>query len=58
MQSMDTFCPLGPWIVTHDEIGDPQQLNIGCSLNGVEKQKSNTRQLVHKIPDVIERLTS
>lgn len=57
-KSMDTFCPIGPWIVTHDEIGDPQNLNLGCSLNGVEKQKSNTRQLVHKIPDVIERLTS
>ncbi|CAG9794819.1 unnamed protein product [Diatraea saccharalis] len=57
-KSMDTFCPIGPWIVTSDEIGDPQKLDIECSVNGELKQNSNTCQLVHKIPDVIERLTS
>lgn len=57
-KSMDTFCPLGPWIVTSDEIPDPQCLDIKCTLNGVLKQTSNTCQLVHKIPDVIARLTS
>ncbi|KAL0860916.1 hypothetical protein ABMA27_009449 [Loxostege sticticalis] len=57
-KSMDTFCPLGPWIVTTDEIKDPQCLNIKCSLNGVVKQDSNTCQLIHKIPDVIARLAS
>ncbi|RVE52794.1 hypothetical protein evm_002667 [Chilo suppressalis] len=57
-KSMDTFCPIGPWIVTSDEIGDPQNLDIKCSINGEQKQSSNTCQLVHKIPDVIERLTS
>ncbi|XP_030037738.2 LOW QUALITY PROTEIN: fumarylacetoacetate hydrolase domain-containing protein 2 [Manduca sexta] len=57
-KSMDTFCPLGPCITTSDEIGDPQSLDIKCSVNGVLKQSSNTNQLIHKIPDVIERLTS
>ncbi|CAH0721152.1 unnamed protein product, partial [Brenthis ino] len=57
-KSMDTFCPIGPCITTSDEIGDPQNLDIKCSVNGVLKQTSNTKQLVHKIPDVIERLSS
>ncbi|XP_011559754.3 fumarylacetoacetate hydrolase domain-containing protein 2 isoform X1 [Plutella xylostella] len=57
-KSMDTFCPIGPCIATADEVGDPQKLNIRCSVNGVVKQSSNTEQLVHKIPDAIERLTS
>ncbi|KAL4708534.1 hypothetical protein ACJJTC_014142 [Scirpophaga incertulas] len=57
-KSMDSFCPIGPWIVTSDEIGDAQTLDIKCSVNGVQKQSSNTCQLVHKIPDVIARLSS
>ncbi|CAB3258322.1 unnamed protein product [Arctia plantaginis] len=57
-KAQDTFCPIGPWIVTKDEIDDPQKLDIKCSVNGVEKQKSNTLNLIHKIPDVIERLSS
>ncbi|XP_028158656.1 fumarylacetoacetate hydrolase domain-containing protein 2 isoform X1 [Ostrinia furnacalis] len=57
-KSMDTFCPIGPWIVTADEIKDPQCLDIKCTLNGVVKQNSNTCQLIHKIPDVIARLAS
>ncbi|XP_041985455.1 fumarylacetoacetate hydrolase domain-containing protein 2 [Aricia agestis] len=57
-KSMDTFCPIGPCITTSDEIGDPQALDIKCSINGVLKQTSNTNQLVHKIPDVIARLSS
>ncbi|XP_053619654.1 fumarylacetoacetate hydrolase domain-containing protein 2 [Plodia interpunctella] len=57
-KAMDTFCPIGPCIVTGDEIGDPQNLAIKSSLNGELKQNSRTDQLVHKIPDVIERLSS
>ncbi|XP_072935005.1 oxaloacetate tautomerase Fahd2a, mitochondrial isoform X2 [Epargyreus clarus] len=57
-KAMDTFCPIGPYIVTTDEIPDPQVLDIKCSVNNVLKQTSNTRNLVHKIPNVIERLTS
>ncbi|XP_022123426.2 fumarylacetoacetate hydrolase domain-containing protein 2 [Pieris rapae] len=57
-KSMDTFCPIGPCITTSDEITDPQKLEIKCSVNGVLKQSSCTDQLVHKIPDVIARLSS
>lgn len=57
-KSMDTFCPLGPWLVTADELPEPHGLQISCSVNGVLKQRSSTDQLVHKIPDVIERLSS
>lgn len=56
-KAMDTFCPIGPCITTSDEVGDPQTLGIRCIVNGVQKQKSNTNQFIHKIPDVIERLS-
>lgn len=57
-KSQDTFCPIGPCIVSADEIGDPHTLDIKCSVNNEEKQNSNTCQLIHKIPDVIERISS
>lgn len=56
-KTMDTFSPVGPCVVTSDEIGDPQKLDIKCSINGVEKQTSNTKQFIHKIPDVVARLS-
>ncbi|KOB69908.1 Fumarylacetoacetate hydrolase isoform A [Operophtera brumata] len=56
-KAMDTFCPIGPCVVTSDEVGDPQMLDIKCSVNGVQKQSSNTNQFIHKIPDVIARLS-
>lgn len=57
-KAMDTFCPVGPCITTSDEIDDPQGLNISCIVNGVQKQKSNTNQFIHKIPEIIERLSN
>ncbi|XP_075986734.1 oxaloacetate tautomerase FAHD2A, mitochondrial-like [Anticarsia gemmatalis] len=57
-KSQDTFCPIGPCITTSDEIGDPNNLAICCSVNGVVKQTSNTCNLIYKIPEVIERLSS
>lgn len=56
-KAMDTFCPIGPCVVSSDEIGDPQNLIIKCSVNGVQKQISNTDQFIHKIPDIIARLS-
>jgi 2-keto-4-pentenoate hydratase/2-oxohepta-3-ene-1,7-dioic acid hydratase in catechol pathway len=53
-----TFCPLGPAIVTADEIPDPHALQIGLSIDGVQLQNSNTRELVFKIPELIEYLSS
>jgi 2-keto-4-pentenoate hydratase/2-oxohepta-3-ene-1,7-dioic acid hydratase in catechol pathway len=53
-----TFCPLGPAIVTADEIADPHELQIGLSIDGEQLQDSNTRELVFKIPELIEYLSS
>ncbi len=57
-KSFPTFCPLGPAIVTADEIADPHALAIGLSIDGEVLQKSNTRELIFKIPDLIEYLSS
>ncbi len=57
-KSFPTFCPLGPAIVTADEIADPHQLAIGLTIDGVQLQNSNTRELVFKIPELIEHLSS
>jgi 2,4-didehydro-3-deoxy-L-rhamnonate hydrolase len=56
-KSLDDSCPLGPWIVTPDEIGDPQKLGIGFRLNGVEKQRSTTAQMIFAIPRLIAELS-
>jgi 2-keto-4-pentenoate hydratase/2-oxohepta-3-ene-1,7-dioic acid hydratase in catechol pathway len=53
-----TFCPLGPAIVTADEITDPHALDISLSIDGEVLQHSNTRELVFKIPELIEYLSS
>ncbi|KAL3272738.1 hypothetical protein HHI36_014200 [Cryptolaemus montrouzieri] len=57
-KSMDTFCPLGPYIVTKDEIPDPHNLNLKCWVNGELKQAGNTKDLIHKIDKLIEHLSS
>ncbi len=57
-KSFPTFCPFGPTIVTADEIADPHQLAISLDIDGVQLQNSNTRELVFKIPDLIEYLSS
>jgi 2-keto-4-pentenoate hydratase/2-oxohepta-3-ene-1,7-dioic acid hydratase in catechol pathway len=53
-----TFCPLGTAITTADEIADPHALNISLSIDGEVLQNSNTRELVFKIPELIEYLSS
>jgi 2-keto-4-pentenoate hydratase/2-oxohepta-3-ene-1,7-dioic acid hydratase in catechol pathway len=53
-----TFCPLGPAIVTADEISDPHVLHIGLSIDGEQLQNSNTSNMVFKIPELIEYLSS
>ena len=53
-----TFCPLGPAIVTADEIADPHELQIGLSIDGEQLQNSNTHELIFKIPELIEYLSS
>ncbi len=52
-KSLDTFGPIGPVIVPPEEIGDPQNLDICCRLNGKTVQESNTRHMIFKIPEII-----
>lgn len=57
-KTFDTFAPMGPWIVTADEIPDPHALDISMEINGEVLQSSNTRNLIFKIPDLIAFLSS
>ena len=50
---MNGFCPIGPSIVTPDEMADPHNLNLKCIVNGVTKQDSNTKQLVFKTEEIV-----
>lgn len=56
-KSCDTFAPIGPWIVTPDEISDPHALAISLTLNGQTLQDSNTSNLIHKIDYLISYLS-
>jgi 2-keto-4-pentenoate hydratase/2-oxohepta-3-ene-1,7-dioic acid hydratase in catechol pathway len=56
-KTLDTFCPLGPWLITKDEVPDPHNLRIRCRVNGVTLQDSNTGQLIFKIPALISFLS-
>ena len=58
MKSRDTFAPIGPCIVTADEIPDPHRLQIRLWVNGALKQNFNTSDMAHKIPRCIEWTTS
>jgi 2-keto-4-pentenoate hydratase/2-oxohepta-3-ene-1,7-dioic acid hydratase in catechol pathway len=58
MKSRDTFAPMGPYIVTADEIADPHNLQIKLWVNGTLKQNFNTSDMAHKIPRCIEWVTS
>jgi 2-keto-4-pentenoate hydratase/2-oxohepta-3-ene-1,7-dioic acid hydratase in catechol pathway len=56
-KNFDSHLPMGPWIVTADEIGDAQNLNLSTKVNGVIKQDSNTRYQVYQIPRVIHEFS-
>jgi 2-keto-4-pentenoate hydratase/2-oxohepta-3-ene-1,7-dioic acid hydratase in catechol pathway len=58
MKSRDTFAPIGPALVTADEVSDPHRLQITLSVNGTVKQNFNTSDMAHKIPRCIEWVTS
>jgi 2-keto-4-pentenoate hydratase/2-oxohepta-3-ene-1,7-dioic acid hydratase in catechol pathway len=57
-KTFDTFAPMGPHLVSADEIADPHALDIGLRINGETLQQSNTRQLIFKIPELIAYLSS
>ncbi|MDQ2913745.1 MAG: fumarylacetoacetate hydrolase family protein [Chloroflexota bacterium] len=57
-KSLDTFCPLGPWIVTTDELGDARGLRLTLRVNGVTKQDASTDDLIFAIPEIIASASS
>jgi 2-keto-4-pentenoate hydratase/2-oxohepta-3-ene-1,7-dioic acid hydratase in catechol pathway len=57
-KGQDTFAPMGPIIVTKDEIENPHNLNLSLKVNGVEKQNSNTKLMLFNINDLIEDLST
>lgn len=52
-KAIDTFCPIGPWIVTADEVGDPHDLEMELRVNGDVRQKSNTSKMSVSIPQLV-----
>ncbi|MCA9898190.1 MAG: fumarylacetoacetate hydrolase family protein [Anaerolineales bacterium] len=56
-KSLDGYCPTGPWIITRDELPNPHDLDVRCLVNGVEKQASNTRNMIFDIPFTIAYLS-
>ncbi len=56
-KSIDGYCPMGPWIVTADEIEDPQQLEVRLRVNGITKQEGNTSMMVFPIRTIIAVLS-
>ncbi len=57
-KGMDTYAPFGPCIVTADDIPDPQVLDLWLTVNGVEKQRSNTRHMLFKVDHLIADISS
>lgn len=56
-KALDGSCPLGPWVVTADAIGDPQNLSISLTVNGEQRQNGNTRSMIFDIPTLIASLS-
>jgi acylpyruvate hydrolase len=57
-KSIDTFAPMGPWIVTKDEVGDPQDLELWCKVNGEERQHTNTSDMIFTIKTIVATLST
>ncbi|MDQ3398184.1 MAG: fumarylacetoacetate hydrolase family protein [Deinococcota bacterium] len=56
-KSLDTFCPMGPVIVTADDIPDPQALELGCEVNGETLQNASTKDMIFGVAELISRLS-
>ncbi len=52
-KSFDTFCPLGPWLVTRDEVSDPQTLSLELTVNGEPRQSSNTSDMIFTVRQIV-----
>ncbi|MEU1005894.1 fumarylacetoacetate hydrolase family protein [Streptomyces tibetensis] len=56
-KSCETFNPLGPWLVTADEVGDPQNLGLHLSVNGVKRQNGHTRDMIFPVEHIVAYLS-
>jgi 2-keto-4-pentenoate hydratase/2-oxohepta-3-ene-1,7-dioic acid hydratase in catechol pathway len=56
-KSLDGACPIGPYLVTADEVADPGDLQVSLRINGVQKQGASTRDLIFDIPEIVETLS-
>jgi len=56
-KSLDDGCPIGPWVASADEVGDPHALAIGMKINGAQKQHSTTANMIFRIPRLIAELS-
>ena len=56
-KSCDTYGPIGPWLVTRDEIKDPQNLTMSCDVNGKRMQSGNTAKMIFTVAEIIEHLS-
>ena len=56
-KAIDGFLPMGPWLVTRDEVPDPQDLAISCTVNGRLAQKSSTREMVFGVAELVSFLS-
>ena len=56
-KSCDTFGPMGPWLVTRDEVPDPQNLNMTLDVNGTRRQTGNTKTMIFSVAEIIEHLS-
>jgi 2-keto-4-pentenoate hydratase/2-oxohepta-3-ene-1,7-dioic acid hydratase in catechol pathway len=56
-KSLDGYCPIGPWIVTANEIPDPQALDLRLRVNGILKQEGNTRDMIYQVKTIISILS-
>jgi 2-keto-4-pentenoate hydratase/2-oxohepta-3-ene-1,7-dioic acid hydratase in catechol pathway len=57
-KSLPGFGPIGPWLVTLDELADPGDLELGCAVNGEQVQLSRTSNLIFSVPVLIEKLSA
>jgi ureidoglycolate lyase len=56
-KSCDTFGPIGPWLVTADEVPDPQKLELWLSVNGHRYQQGHTKNMIHRVAEIISYLS-
>jgi 2-keto-4-pentenoate hydratase/2-oxohepta-3-ene-1,7-dioic acid hydratase in catechol pathway len=57
-KSYPAFGPTGPWLVTADELGDPDDLDITCLVNGEQVQRARTSRMIYSVPDIVTELSA